>query len=92
MKTGEIAEYSSLEIYKVTPDDKYRVWAVDTSVNKDRFVLGSAYSEEIEASLSQQYSENTTELKTNRKVVNDILLVWSPTKALPVDSDRTCTG
>lgn len=88
MKTGEIAEYSSLEIYKVTPDDKYRVWAVDTSVNKDRFVLGSAYSEEIEASLSEQYSENTTELKTNRKVVNDILLVWSPTKALPVDYDN----
>lgn len=84
MNDNSVKMFTMLDVYDVKPDSRYRIWAADTSVNTDRFVIGSAYNEQIERDLGEYFDEKVT-LPTSNRVVIDTLLIWEPTKEYPID-------
>lgn len=87
MKDGTIDKFTALQITDAVPDKRYRVWACDSSINKDRFCLGSAYNEEIERNIGTALGEKAP-LQTQYRTVIDVMMVWSPNKERPVDYDN----
>jgi hypothetical protein len=83
-KTGKIEKLTAIEIFQVKPDERFRIWASDTSINKDRFILGSGYVEDFERSYTPDISINLA----NYKVICDLILKWEPTKEHPVDYEN----
>jgi hypothetical protein len=75
--------YSVIEILEIKGDERFRCWACDTSINKDRFVLKSGYIEDIEATPDQIIKSQN--LIANKRAIVDLIIIWSPTKLLPVD-------
>lgn len=84
MKNGVLRKYTALELFDIKGDNRYRIWAMDTSINKDRFVLASAYSENVELNLNS-YMDDEKDIPIGSRVVMDTLLVWYPSKSYPID-------
>lgn len=81
---GKKINKMAVNITQIKGDNKYRAWAMDTSINKDRFVLVSGYSDNLEKSYNTSF-DYANESITNKKVIIDLIIVWKPSKSLPVD-------
>ena len=90
IKGGGQKEYTALTITEVKGDKRYRMWAADFSINKANSCLMSGYSEAIEEEIGNRIAKSTLEGGMNvgdlkRKVIIDLILIWTPTKEAPMD-------
>jgi len=90
LKGGSSKEYTAITITDIQPDKRYRMWAADFSINKANSCLMSGYSEQIEEEVGNKLDKRIMENNIDnsdirRKVVIDIILIWSPSKAYPMD-------
>lgn len=90
IKGGSSKSYTGISITEIKGDKKYRMWAADFSINKANSCLMSGYSEQIEEEIGNKLDKTTLEGGMNtadikRKVVIDLILIWSPTKEAPMD-------
>lgn len=90
LKGGSSKDYTALTITEVKGDKRYRMWAADFSINKANSCLMSGYSEQIEEEIGNKISKSTLDGNINigdvkRKVIIDLILIWTPSKEHPVD-------
>jgi len=91
LKNGGTRNYTALQLSEIKSDRRYRMWAGDFSINKANSSLISGYSETIEEEIGNKLSQNIQEGNyvnlgdMKRKVVIDLMLVWSPSKEHPMD-------
>jgi hypothetical protein len=76
---------------EIKSDKKFRMWAGDFSINKANSSLISGYSETIEEEIGNKLTRSVQDGSYSdlgdikRKVVIDLMLVWSPSKEYPMD-------
>lgn len=83
-KDGSSKIYTANKIIDIRGDDKFRVWSLDTSINKDRFVIGCGYNEQLETDYNSLPGDNL-QVMMNKRIICDTIIVWEPTKMHPVD-------
>lgn len=91
LKNGVIRKYTALQVSEIKADKRFRMWAGDFSINKANSSLISGYSEAIEEEIGNKLNKNITDGQfisvgdIKRKVVIDLMLIWTPSKEYPMD-------
>lgn len=89
LTSGSTKSYTALTVTDIKPDKRYRMWAADFSINKANSCLMSGYSEQIEEEVGNKIDKTVIEgmnvADVKRKVIIDLILIWTPSKEHPVD-------
>ena len=86
VNTGEIKQYTSLEILGIKGDKRVRCFAHDAGSYKDRYVIIGGYNETIDAKkLDIFINEDPEVIATNKKPIVDFMIVLDPKEGYPID-------